>query len=561
MQNKIELPVQSSLKPIFEQIEYFTSDEHNFIKLTRYALNGEGVKKFSTGEEMPFVSNFVHQGKACAIGFQRYVDAIRFDVGAVDSDKILQSSFSNQIMSISKPAFYDYLLMTDQDVSQRLNVFEREWLEQIVISSVTAISISKEVSLKEAIEIYKKDLQAISKRTLEAIFQSTIVTVDENDTSNDSKVKRNLQALIDDHSLMDRLFSHLETLEGDLRTNQPFHQWMKLTIIDSIAAAIKTALEEMLPDVNTEDTNVDVFGNRIWISETESGGLGIISKIVSSLKHNPSLFEELVSSNIDYCQRNTIASSLKAVLNHIEEVELSFLMNKIRQEQRIEQQQELLGQLQLSLDQLGIPPKRDLIMSMSDKLLRSNRSDKTDVFMKEIHEFWGNEEDRLQFQISPNVFSVASLRRTEVETKLRSLMKDVNLHLTTEQQIFLFMESFLLHDCHDSCPECLHLYSPFQSFLKPSRLLLRALIQPTHDIHHYPSTDFLAKATKSLESEKRLRVVVSTSEKREFQTELFHLFHIPIEFKFQLYYPFLERVTNNGDNWYYDVSIREVSYV
>ncbi|WP_144553379.1 protein DpdJ [Bacillus sp. X1(2014)] len=560
--NSIEFPIQSALKETFEKIEYFTSDEHNSVKMTRYAINGEGVKKTTKGEETPFVCKFEFQGKDCAIGFQRYVDAIRFDVKSVNTLELIKSQLGQQIYAVSKPDFFDYLLKNDPDVSQKVNVFQRQWLLQIVLSSVTAISISKNMTLPEAIKENKRDLVRISNRTLEAIFLTTIVTDEDNSgTTDDTKVKKTLQEFIANSSLMNRILMHLETLEGDLAKNQDFHEWMKLTIIDSIAATIKAALEEMLPDVNTEDTNVDVVENSIWISETESGGLGIITKIVSSLKHNPSLFEELFSSNINHCPRNTIASSLKSVLNHIEKENLSSLIEKIRMEQRMEVQQGYLRQLQGVLDQLGIPPKRDLVIGMSGKFFRSNRSKQTDLFMKEIHEFWENEQERLQFQISPNVFSVASLRRDEIASKLKVLMQAVNLQLNADKQTFLFLESFLLHDCHDSCPECLNLYSPYQSFLKPSRLLLRALVKPTHEVHHYPSSEFIANATKTLEAEKRLRVVVSTADRDGLQQKLFRLFHTPIEFKFQLYYPFLERVTNNGDNWFYDVSVREVSYV
>jgi hypothetical protein len=561
-QNKFEFPVQSALKAIFGDIEYFTSDEHNSIKLTRYATRAEGVRKFGNGEEEPFTATFIQKGKACAVGFQRYVDGIRFDVRAIATDMLLETSYGKQIISVSKPDFYDYLLREDRNISDRVNVFKRQWLLQIVLSSATAISISKNIKLSEAIEEYKRDLVRISNRTLEAIFLTTIVTDEDNSGSaDDTEVKKELQALIEDSSLMNRILQHLETLEVDLGKNPQFHHWMKLTIIDSIAATIKSALEEMLPDVNTDDTNVDVVENSIWLSETESGGLGIITKIVSALKHNPSLFEELFSSNITYCPRNTIASSLKSVLNHIEKDELSDIIGKIRLEQRIENQQEYLRELQSVLDQLGIPPKRDLIIGMSGKFFRSNRSYQTDVFMKEIHEFWEQEQERLAFQISSNVFSVASLRREEISTRLQNLMRDVNLQLSADKQTFLFLESFLLHDCHDSCPECLNLYSPYQQFLKPSRLLLRSLVKPTHEVLHYPGVDFIQTATKTLESEKRLRVVVSTTERNNLQTELFRLFHTPIEFKFQLYYPFLERVTNNGGNWYFDVSVREVSYV
>ncbi|MEH7238856.1 protein DpdJ [Bacillus sp. JJ1562] len=559
-QNKVEFPKQSSLNSLFEQVEYFTSDEHNTVKMTRYALYSEGVKKTSKGQETPYVSQFLNNGETCAIGFQSYVDAIRFDVVEVDPEQLLHSPMSEQIISVSKIAFYNYLLIKDENISGPLNVFLREWMAQIVLSSVTAISISQNMSLKDAISRYKEDLVAISKRTLEAIFHSTIVSDDEN-SSNDPKVKKKLQGIIEDEAIMERLLVHLEKLEGDLRSNETFLQWMRLTIVDSIAAAIKATLEDMLPDVNTEDTNVDVVGNSVWISETESGGLGIITKIVSSLKHSTSLFEELVSSNINSCQRNSIATSIQLVLQHIEEENLSSLIGKIRQEQRVENQQVYLTELQSVLDQLGIPPKRDLIMSLSNKLFRSNRSNKTDVFMKEIHEFWKQEEERLQFQISPNVFSVASLRRDEIKERLNEVMREVNLNFTSNTQAFLFMESFLLHTCHDSCPECLNLYSPFQSFFKPSRLLLQAMFKPTHEIHQYPSNNFFEEATKSLESANRIRVIVPKSEKESFQGELFRLFHTPIEFKFQLYYPFLERVTNSGDKWYYDVSIREVSYV
>jgi hypothetical protein len=560
--NKIDFPVQNALKPLFVQIEYFTSDEHNSIKLTRFATHGEGIKKTSKGEEFPYKYKFVHNGEDCSIGFQRYVDGIRFDLHNTNTRHLVGSSLGLKIFSVSKPDFFDYLLKNDSNITDKVNVFKRQWLVQIVLSAVTAICISKDVTLQEAIEEYKRDLVRISIRTLEAIFHTTIVTDEDNSsTTDDTKVKKELQGLIEDTSFMNRILKHLETLEGNLEDNIHFHQWMKLTIIDSVAATIKAALEEMLPDINTDDTNVDIIENSIWISETESGGLGIITKIISSLKHTPSLFEELILSNINYCPRNTIASSLKLVLKHIENEQLSFVIDKIREEQRIELQQEYLKKLQFILDRLGIPPKRELIVGMAGKFFRTNRSKQTDLFMKEIHEFWEIEQDRLQFQITPNVFSVASLRRDEISDKLKDLMQSVNMQLNADKQKFLFLESFLLHDCHDSCPECLNLYSPYQSFSKPSRLLLRALIKSTHEVQHFPSENFFENSIKVLESEKRLRVVVSTAEKSVLQNELFRLFHTPIEFKFQLYYPFLERVTNNGESWYYDVSVREVSYV
>jgi hypothetical protein len=558
-QNKIVFPIQSSLKDVFEQIEYFTSDEHNYIKLTRFAVEAEGVLKDSKGNETPFVSQFINGGKNCSLGFQRYVDAIRFDIRPIDTKVLLESSSSDQIISVSKPAYYDYLLEKDREIVQRLNIFLRGWMSQIVLSSVTAISISQNVSVKDAIARYKKDHVAISKRTLEVIFHSTIVSEGEG-TSNDPKVKKNLQTIIEDKTIMNRLLSNLQTLEGDLRTNPTFHEWMKLTVIDSLAAAMKSAIEEMLPDVNTDDTNIDVVGESIWISETESGGLGIITKIVSYLKHSPALFDELMNSNIQICQRHTLASSLKAFLSQIENEDVATVMENIREEPRFEKQQEHLSRLQFILDQLGIPPKRDLIMSMANKFFRSNRSYKTDQFTKDIHQFWKSEEDRLHFQITSNVFSVASLRRDDIKSRVDDLMSDMGI-TSSDKQEFLFMESFLLHDCQDSCPECLNLYSPFQSFLKPSRLLLKALIRPTHSIHEYPSEDFIQEVTKSLELGNRVRIVMPKTEKIAFQKELIGLLLTPIEFKFQLYYPFLERVKNNGENWYYDVSIREVSYV
>lgn len=552
-------------KGLFEQVKSFSSNDNNYVKMTRYSTKVNAEVKYNKGTmpTAPRIYSFKYNEKPAFLGFQRLVDSLMFQVAPFAFETLFSHEDWDELALESKPTFYVHLLKQDPEIRSLLNLFEIDWLAQVTLSSVIATSVSRQTDLDLAIQEFAQKTVPIAKRTLEVIYQSTIVTSAlKDEASEDSQVYRRLVSLIENAPLMNRFLQHLKVLNQDLREHPAFIEWLDITAVTTIAAAIQSALTSMLPDVNTEDLLLDIEGHRIWISEGESGGLGIVSKIAAVLQHSPSKFEEHFLYALDSCPRHNVSSSLVASLGLLDDQDMQMLLKRIRGERMIEKQQELLNEFQRKLDLAGIPPKREFIVSVSAKMLRNQASAQTDAFMRELHELWQAESQRIGCKIDPNVFAVACLSHDHIKAKVDELMGQTDMDDSQRhKQRYLFIESLLLSDCKDSCPECLEVYSPFQTFVKPSRILVQQLIQPSHEVIQFGDPDWKEKIVAFLSQGKRIRVMVPSDQRASCQQDMLDLIHTPIEAGVEMYYPFFEGVHNEGNYWYYDLRIREVTHV
>ena len=563
---QMTLHAESALAPLLKQVTWYTSEENNYVVFTRYSTRVFSELKYKKSDRgsVSRTFEFTFQLKPAALGFQRFVDSLGFEV----HDYALEPLFAHEqwdlIEQESKPTFYAHLVKHNTDIASHLNTFEIDWLTQIILSSVIATAVSRQIGLTEAIAEFRQKATSIALRTLEVIFHSTIVTTGDQDldTADESKVYRNLAALLKDEGLM-KLFLHpLDVLCDDLRQHPSFAEWVRVTVTTTLGAAICRALGEMLPDVNTEDLLVDIQGNWIYLSEAESGGLGIVSKLASVIRHSAGRFDEYVVRSLRTCSRHKVTSSLNAVLPMLQEPQLQLIVEAIRQERRLEQQQELLERLLTALDHVGIPPKREFVVSLASKYLRSQCNAELDTFTKELHELWLNESRRIGCRISTGVFAVACLRQERIAEQVDRLLGKVETDEVQQQkQRYLFIESLLLNDCHESCPECLELYSPFQKFVKPSRILTEHLLQPSHTVIRYGGSIWREQVQDALAVGSRVRLIGRYEQRMQLQHDMLLILHTPVETSFEVFFPYIESVHQHGQGWLYDLRIREVSHV
>lgn len=559
----LDVHSHSVLSPIVNQIRYYSSNHNQYVKVTRYAskiYSEIKYRKKQSSEKRTFQFDF--EGKQAAIGFQRFADALRFDLEPINSDLLFQHDEWRQFALNSKPTFYRYVISKDKSVTSVLNRFEIDWLTQITLSSVVATAVSRRTTVREALCEFREKAESISMRTLQLIYHSTVTSMSEVDGQEDGKVFESLQTAIRTPSIMKPFIDHLEAISGDIRTHPLIHQWLEETTITTIAACLQTAIGDLLPDVNTEDLTLDIEGHTIWFSEGESGGLGIINKVSGMLRNAQGTFQELFMQSITNCQRQDIATSLKSTLEYLDEPEMATLFTHLRNERRVEYQQIYLDQLQKQLDKRGLSPKREFIVSLFSKLLRSTNQPGTDSLQKDLHQIWHKEEHRIQCKIDIQEFTVACLANADIRNRVEQLLKQVEVDESARRkQQYIFIESLLFNDCHESCPECLELYSPFRSFVKPSRYLLQLFVQPTHATVVFEEENWEGIAKKYLAEGKRLRIIAPSHKREQFQSALIRLIHEPIEARLEVFYPFVERVKNDGDKWNYYLQIREVSYV
>ncbi|WP_144551315.1 protein DpdJ [Peribacillus simplex] len=562
--HQINLLPQSPLHDFLEAIDVYIANENRYVKLTRYGYEVSVHKKLINGIDEQSKRYFTYEGKQASIGFQLEVDALIFRLKDISLLNFQHHPDYQKFIIESKPDYYLFQLQTDERLSHTLSTFEIEWLWQICFSSTIATAVSKQITIEEAVEIYRKNRKEISIRALDVIFQSTAVQMDIEDEDVDyqeAKLYKRLLAHIDNEEIIAPCLEHLSVLSEDLFQYGDYQRWLQERLKSTIAAMLFKSFENLLPDINTDNLIIDIIDNQIVISELDAGGTGVITSVSSAIQTYPSRFDELCSHALDYCPRHDIASGLNSIIQKLDDEELVQLFAQMRKTSKIEEQKEQLETLQKKLSAIGVTPKKELVVTLLTKLLHSNSNEKTDELIRDLHELWKKEEQRLGCKIDARIFTVASLRLENLYERMENILTNlVPNGEIDEKQIFLLVESLLWNNCEDSCPECLQIYSPFQSFRKPSRMLVKLLITPNYLTIDCTQPHWQEAVVEGLQDYKLIRVVASFEEMINCRKGLFKIMNTPVDIHFEQYYPYLASVHNIGTKWVFEIKIREVSH-
>jgi hypothetical protein len=559
---EIKLLKNSLLNDVIDSIEVFSSDNSQYILCTRYAKKINTVIKRKQGQGVTTEKKkitFEYNKVQAAIGFQGYVDGIIVKYKTPDLRRLMEVDNWDEILRGLRSEYYLYLLSKDEYLGEILSIFEIEWLWQICMSSVIAISISMNIEIDIAIEKYKNSLIPISKRTLEAIFQTINVPDYESDEGEDGKLHTRLMGYLSEKSISDILLSKSQNLISDISSEDIFWGWVKERYISTLASVCKITLDNISPDMNTEDLVVDIYDEAIWITEPDSGGMGIISSVAQSIKNYPRKFEEIFRNAASHCSRHEMSMDLDAIVENIDLLSLNF--QNIRMSSNNEEQKKNLMSLQKNIFDIGIAPKRELVVSIATKMLNVNSSIETDKLLEKVNKIWKDEQIRLGCNFDFRIFAVSSIKIESIKEDIDVILNKIdqssrNIEIG-EKQRFSLVESMMWSDCLDSCPDCIQIYSPYNTFVKPSRLILLALIKTDYEETSYYEDSWKEKLIENLIKGIKSRIWFNYEDVMECRREILNFINIPVEVEFELLYPYIDGVKISDIKCYIDVALRE----
>lgn len=558
----LQLKQGSSLDKLIKGIRVFTTGENLPVLVTRYAPEVAVELKFKKGTAQRKTLTFTHRGQRAALGFQAYVDAVALDYIVPDLKELLSCPNWPLMLVQLRPQFFLQVLKEDEYLKNVLSVFEIEWLWQVCLSSVVAISISSGVSLAEALEDYRNNFVAISERTLQAVFQVSEVLPQDQQGQEDARLLKRIKEYIRTPAIYEHFLIRASYLYEDITILDSFWQWLKERCVTTLAASFQSAVAELLPDVNTDDLLLDIQGDIIWLSEPDAGGMGVVSSIASAIENNPGKFQEAMLYVSSFCRRHELSRALDVILTNLQQSSLQDVFQNIRSAVTLQEQREGLEQLQRGLYGLGLAPSRELVVAVTYKLLNQNSGSITDELAKLLHGTWHAEEERLACRIDPRVFAVAGLRVDDIKDRVDDVLRQVEPTTDIdEKQRFTLVESLLWSDCLNACPDCLQLYSPYSGFVEPSRIVLTSLLEPGYQLVDYATPQWLERVQEFLMQGLKVRIKASHSQKEDCRREILNFIQVPLDMGFELLYPFIDGIHNSGTDWLFDVNIREVLHV
>lgn len=552
-------PQSSPWQRVFYRIESFTQANGDWIEVTRFATGVQVDTCYKNGSSLRKTLRLVaDQGQPAAIGFSTTVDAIKFSFHPVDVFALFENPYWPKLYQSFAPHYFLHVLQQDRQVSG-LSSFETEWLWQIEMSILTAVAISRSCSLPEAANEVQANRLILANRALDIIFQSQMVD-DTGDSIMTGKLHNQLLDYLADPGIQAALSTAAAVLWQPDRND--LADWVSGCYASSLGATLFTAVTQLLPDIEPDDLLMDVGEGCIWISEVTTGGVGLISKIAAAITQYPRQFELQLLDTLAHCEREQLAHQLRAIAQLIEDQnpELQNVFAQARQETDLLSLTSIQQTLAHILDTHGIPPTRQLFVSLNSKILRPNSGMDTDKLISDLARHWETEEARLGSAIDLRVMAVAGYQIPEIKAQVDQALMRIGGEKDRQDktQVFNLLQSLLWLNCVDSCPDCIQTWNPYQPQIQPSRALLTLLLTPHGQVIRYGEAYWESRLQEVLAIEYQAEIHCPQTELADCKIHLLQLLTRPIDIGFQSFYPIIERIRRDKLQWIFHLIIREL---
>jgi hypothetical protein len=184
-----------------------------------------------------------------------------------------------------------------------------------------------------------------------------------------------------------------------------WHPWLKERFAATTAAAIHTAIQNVLPEFDAEsDLDVDIIEAEdgeveIWLTETTVGGGGIIETLQQTYQDDPRRFWSLAEGALEASDLEQAAVSLRRVVVGLCDGPLTEPGSAYRAASGNTDALESWRGLLASTAQIGVPPSHALSAAMTTRIFREGSSPKSDSAIRIALNQWDSWEEDLKFTL------------------------------------------------------------------------------------------------------------------------------------------------------------------
>lgn len=492
------------------------------------------------------------------VGFHRRVDGIRVKLNPNHLNTVPE--LPKSLMARFRSDYFLHTLKTSDELPQDISSFLREWIWQTSLAMLTATALEHECTLKEAQTKLDGKRLAAADKVLAVIFQIR----DRDNREEDARLVENIRRVWQDTNHVEVI----KRLESSLWNNleDAFSGWVKDRYVATIAHAFRVASTSTDLSINEEDLFVDVIKSGdetfIYLSEKQSGGLGVIENIVQRLSTDPNHFHNGMKYVLSHCKRDSTTGYLRSVVREAQTNDrISQAFSLIRSTKGFGGQERSRATLQQALSGSGFAVNRERFVSLMTNVLKPGSTPKTDSAIHDINDQWHNAENQLQVGIDSRVYAYSALRDAEFNKRVTSHFQHLNGNAQPMPvQLYNATERFLLPVCPDSCQECLSGFNRYNSFGIPSRELANLWLGFNHTVIQIddPDEDWKSALHQQLIDAGLATIKFSSEHAKQIQKQLNELFASEVEIGVLFYPVSIQRIEKDGTNWVITLQLRDL---
>jgi hypothetical protein len=414
------------------------------------------------------------EDRAEAVGFRKIVDGLVIHV--VDAAGMAMPELHPELVANLRAEYFRDGLRNSERLPADISSFLRDWLWQMSLGMLTATAALNQESLQAAQARLADVRGPAARKVLDSMFQMRDVEVPHGEE--EARLRKRLEALWNDPVIVAeviRLEQRLWQVDGSAGE---FEEWTRRRHIATIAQALKAAAVTRVPEVDDDDVAVDVLFDgphpRIVLSEVESGGVGVMERIVAEVRASPEAFHTAVRHHLSWCPRAELADALGGLARTAIEPgalgdALRGAFSRARQADTLSDVDAAVRELRQAIDAAGYAPSRRTVVAAVSRWLQPGTPAGLERLVADLLSARQNVADALQHWPAPEAFAYYAMQVPALRDRLAELLRAVGQREPEPHQLFAVAQRLLVEGCRDSCPECLDHPNRFTDFGKPAR--------------------------------------------------------------------------------------------
>jgi ATP-dependent helicase Lhr and Lhr-like helicase len=379
------------------------------LKVRRMAVGSTGELTHRGGQRTPLHVRYVHDGAPAAIGFELDVDAMILKGRLAD---VSPDFFGG--LTTSPPwrtlAFRRRVLEDDR-LDDLANPFQRAWLTDAFLDQFVSRGLVVDDLAAVPDELADGHWADNVHDFLATAYRAEGLDVDE------SRMLETLEALSSDPTVRSVIEEHGRLLVAEDPRDRT-RDLLDRALVDTLASAVLTAVEESVSDANDGDLVVDVELDpdsrdyRIIVSETSIGGLGLLEALHKDYVQDPRQFWEAVERACAPTDAEEVDEAMRGALVHLVTPGTDFAktVGEFRSARGVSDMDQALGRLREIWTKSDGPPSHLLVSTFAARFLRPGSSPTIDRAVSNLAAAWLEQESRLGVEIDARMLALRASR-------------------------------------------------------------------------------------------------------------------------------------------------------
>jgi hypothetical protein len=383
---------------------------------------------------------FMRHGEPCGVGFEIEVDALRIDLDLpAEPHRAIDLGHGPTLRALRAAHYFWEARHGPALRDLEPNDFLRPWIAEIFLTAAMRRCSETGDTLVAAVEWVAAAPQNLDiDSILETLFQAPARAPgdeadpdsadDDEEAGATGKLRLRLRACMTRPEVIASLRSICAKALGPVDAS--WDNWLASLMKHTLAAAWVEAIQNACPQVDVGDLAVDTGsgpsetgaseeGHRIWITEVNPGGNGLVEQVVEAVATDAAGFYRQVEVALSASEFEVIDEQLRDFMRRIGAPEASPVLvartEAVRNSQGTVQAQQAVAALRHELVNAGHSVFHGYVAALANRMLRPGTPRALDTVIHEFLDQWQALEHRLEVEVDARVVCATFSSDTRID--------------------------------------------------------------------------------------------------------------------------------------------------